>query len=146
MSLCKDLETKIVCATNEAGVRTSYVAHYEYGNDAAGNTLLAATRYTDAAGAIVDLTGLEISVGACPVAAPDIEFERLCDLAEDGTFTEFLCRTVTSFDSAGVPIDPPLLAYFELDKVTVYVPEGTVGPCPDCPPATVQGVLTAWGA
>ena len=146
MSLCKDFEVVPVCATNAEGVRTTFFAHYEYGADAAGNSVLVATRYADAAGVIQDLAEFKVTAGACPVYSPDVEFERLCDVQADGTFTEFLCRTITSFDTSGVVIDPAKVDYFELDKVTVYAPTGTVGPCPDCPPATAQGVLTAWGA
>ena len=144
--LCKELSTALVCATDAAGVRTTAVAHYEYGLDAAGAVILVATRYTDAAGVVLDLAASAVTAGACPVAQPDVEYERLCDVQPDGTFTEFLCRTVVSFDSAGAPVDPVLVDYFELDKVTEYVPTGEVGPCPECLPAEAIGVATAWGA
>lgn len=146
MSFCRDFETVEVCATAADGTRTTHVAHYEYGTDAAGNTILAATRYTDADGTPVDLSAAKVTAGACPIMQPHVDFERLCDVQADGTFVEFLCRTITSFDAAGAPVDPAQVDYFELDKVTTYVPTGTVGPCPDCPPAVAQGVLTTWGA
>lgn len=146
MALCKDFEVVEVCATDADGVRTTFLAHYEYGVDAAGDSILVATRYTDASGAVQDLSASTVTAGACPVYQPDVEFERLCDVQADGTFVEFLCRTITSFDTSGVVVDPAQVAYFDLDKVTPYVPTGTVGPCPDCPPATAQGVLTTWGA
>jgi len=146
MSLCKDYQTAEVCATAADGTRTTYTASYEMGVNAAGESILVATRYLDADGTVVDLSAATVTAGACPVFAPDIEFERLCDVQTDGTFVEFLCRTVTSFDAAGAVIDPAQVDYFELDKVTPYVPTGTVGPCPDCPPAVAQGVLTTWGA
>lgn len=145
MSLCKDYEVAAVCATDADGNRQTYFAHYEYGVDALGKSVLAATRYAEADGSPVDLSAFTVSAGECPVYQPDVEFERLCDVQADGTFTEFLCRTIVSFDAAGQVIDPVAVAYFELDKVTEYVPTGTVGPCPDCPPAEVQGVLTSWG-
>ena len=152
MSLCKDFETAEVCATAADGTRTTYVAHYEYGlgvrDETTGiaPTVLVATRYANADGSPVDLDASTVTAGACPVYQPDIEFERLCDVLPDGNFTEFLCRTITSFDAAGAVIDPAQITYFELDKVTPYTPVGTVGPCPDCPPAVAQGVLTSWGA
>lgn len=146
MALCKDFEVVPVCSTDPAGVRTTYFAHFEYGVDASGESILVATRYADAEGVVVDLSANVVSAGACPVYQPDVEFERLCDVQADGTFIEFLCRTITSFDTSGAVIDPAQVDYFELDKVTPYVPTGTVGPCPDCPPAVAQGVLTAWGA
>lgn len=146
MSLCKDFEVQEVCSTDASGVRATFFVHYEYGNDASGSSVLVATRYTDAAGVVVNLSKSKVTAGACPVYQPDVEFERLCDVQADGTFVEFLCRTITSFDTSGVVIDPAQVAYFELDKVTVYVPTGVVGPCPDCPPAVAQGVLTSWGS
>ena len=146
MALCKDFEAVPVCATNADGVRTTYYAHYEYGVDAAGESILVATRYADADGTVVDLSEFKVTAGACPVYQPDVEFERLCDVQPDGTFIEFLCRTITSFDTSGAVIDPAQVDYFELDKVTTYVPTGEVKECPDCPPAVAQGVLTTWGA
>jgi hypothetical protein len=144
--LCKDFETIDVCYTDADGVRTTLVAHYEYGADADGATVLASTIYTDAAGVPVDTSAGVVSAGACPVFQPDIEWIELCDVAADGTYTEFLCRVITSFDTDGSVIDPVQTDYFEQDKVTAYAPAGTVGPCPECPPAEVKGVLTAWGA
>lgn len=146
MALCKDFEVVEVCSTAADGTRTPYFAHYEYGADASGESILVATRYADAEGNVVDLSTETVTAGACPVYQPDVEFSRLCDVQTDGTFVEFLCRTITSFDASGTVIDPAKVDYFELDKVTPYVPTGTVGPCPDCPPAEAQGVLTTWGA
>ena len=144
MSNCKNFEAVPVCSTAADGTRKTYFAHYEYGVDAAGVNLVA-VRYTDADDVVVDLSAETVVAGACPVYQPDVEFERLCDVQADGTFVEFLCRTITSFDASGAVIDPAQVEYFALDKVTPYVATGTVGPCPECPPATAQGVLTTWG-
>lgn len=145
MSNCRDFTTAEVCAADAAGVRTTLIAHYEYGSDAAGNSILVATRYTDTAGVPVDTAAMTLTGGACPVASPDVEWERLCDIEAGGDFTEFMCRTITSFDTTGAPVEPGLVEYFELDKVTPYVPAGDIGPCPECPPAVAAGVLTTWG-
>lgn len=145
MGLCRDFEIAEVCSTAADGTRKTYFAHYEYGVDAAGASVVAAVRYTDADDVVVDLSASTVVAGACPVYAPDVEFERLCDVQADGTYTELMCRTIVSFDASGAVIEPVQVAYFELDKITPYVPTGTVGPCPDCPPAVAQGVLTTWG-
>lgn len=34
---------------------------------------------------------------------------------------------------------------FELDGETAFTPSGAVGACPNCAPATAQGVVTTWG-
>lgn len=145
MSICKDFNCAEVCAVAADGTQQTLIAHYEYGSDDTGATILVATRYADAAGVPVDTSALKVTAGACPVAQPTVAFEQLCDVQADGSSVPFVCRIITSFDSAGVPIDPAAVAYFELDKVTPYVITGTVGDCPDCLPATAQGVLTTWG-
>ena len=143
---CFDMETNEVCYTDADGVRKSLMAHYEYGQDAAGATILVSTRYTEADGiTVVDTADGTVVAGACPVAPSDVEWVKQCDVADDGTSTEFFCRTITSFDSAGMVVDPVKVDYFAMDKVTIYEPAGTVGECPNCPPATAQGVLTSWG-
>lgn len=143
---CSDMETATVCYTDGAGVRQSLVAHYEYGKNAAGATILVATRYTDAAGVPVDTSSGNVVPGACPVIAPDVEWEQLCDVQADASSIAFMRRSITYFDTAGAVIDPVQVDDFELDKVTPYVPTGTVDNCPeDCPDAVAQGVLTTWG-
>lgn len=143
MSFCKDFEAVPVCATAADGSRETYFAHYQYAEGAA--QLEVAVTYTGADNVPVDLSAFTVVPGACPVFQPDVEYERLCDVQANGTFTEFFCRTVVSFDASGLPVDPVQVDYFALDKITPYVPTGTVGPCPDCPPATASGVLTTWG-
>lgn len=146
MSICKDFNCAEVCATAADGTAQTLIAHYEYGSDDTGATILVSTRYADAAGVPVDTAALTVTAGACPVAQPSVEFEQLCDVAANGTSTQFMCRVITSFDSSGAPVVPAQVDYFELDKVTPYVVAGTVGDCPECLPATAQGVLTTWGA
>ena len=142
---CFENTAPFVCASAADGTRTTLIAHYTYGKNAAGETLVESVHYTGADDVVVDTSAMKLSAGECPVYQPDVEFERLCDIQPDGTFIEFLCRTITSFDTSGVVIDPAQVDYFELDKVTPYTPTGTVGPCPDCAPAIALGVLTAWG-
>ena len=145
MSTCFLLEALPGCLTNAAGVKTSISIHYEYRASATGAAVLHATRYTDAAGVPITLAvGDVVSVGACPVAAPDVEWERLCDVSAAGVVTEFFRRSITSFDAAGVP--SVAVADFALDKVTAYAPAGTVTQCNlDCDVVAPVGVVATWG-
>ncbi len=81
---CKELSTVFVCYNDGTPYQT-LVAHYEYGTNAAGNTILVSTRYTDSAGTPVDTSGGTVTAGACAVASPDVEWEKLCDVQADGT-------------------------------------------------------------
>lgn len=141
---CKDLEVVLVCYNNGTTNQT-LVAHYEYGKNTAGNTILVSTRYTNAAGVPVDTTGGTVTAGACALTPPDVEFEKLCDVnTTTGVVTEFFRRSITTFDSVGTAT--VTVTDWELDKVTAYTPTGTVGACSqDCDPATSLGVLTTWG-
>lgn len=56
-----------------------------------------------------------------------------------------MCRTVTRFNADGTVITPSEVANFEIDKVTPYVPTGTVGACnQDCDPIGSQGTILDW--
>lgn len=139
---CKELSTSLVCFNNGTTNET-LVAHYEYGANAAGNTILVSTRYTNAAGVPVDTALGTVAAGACAVPLPDVEWEKLCDVTA-GVATEFFRRSITSFSSTGVAT--VTVTDWELDKVTAYVAAGTVGACnQDCDPVTAVGVLTTWG-
>lgn len=143
---CKELATAEVCFDNGAGVLQSLVAHYEYGLNAAGNTILVSTIFADAAGVPVDTSAGTVTVGACATASPSIDWEQLCDVQADGSVVEFMCQVVTSFDANGAVIVPSVATNYELDKVTPYTPTGTIGACgQDCDAAIAQGVLTTWG-
>lgn len=140
---CKELATSLVCF-NDGTLNTTLVSHYEYGKDAVGETILVATRYTDAAGVPVDTSGGVVTAGACALTPPDVEYELLCDNLTTGVIVEFLRRSITSFDSVGVAT--VVVTDWELDKVTAYAPVGVVSNCnQDCDPAAVRGVLLAWG-
>ena len=139
---CKDLEITLVCYNNGTTNET-LVAHYEYGKNSLGNTILVSTRYTNAAGVVIDTTGGPVTAGACSQIQADVEFEKLCDV-NAGVATEFFRRSITTFNSSGVPA--VTVTDWELDKTTAYTPTGVVGSCnQDCDPATAQGVLTSWG-
>ena len=143
---CFENTAPFVCASAADGTRTTLIAHYTYGKNAAGETLVESVHYTGADDVVVDTSAMKLSAGECPVISPDVEWTKLCDDQGDGTGVEFMCRTITSFDTSGAVIEPVAVSNFELDKITAYVPVGTVGPCPACPPAKALGVLTAWGA
>jgi len=141
---CKELTTALGCYDDGTGALQTVIAHYEYGTNAAGNTILVATRYTDIAGTPIDTSGGTVAAGACPVASPDVEWKTLCDVQADGSVVEFCRRSITSFAADGTPTT--VTADFEVDQVTAYTPTGTVGACnEDCDAATAQGLLTTWG-
>lgn len=140
---CKELSTSLVCFNNGTANET-LVAHYEYGTNAAGGVILVSTRYTNAAGVPVDTSAGVVTAGSCATTPSDVEFIQLCDLQTDGTVVEFLRRSITSFDSVGTVTVS--VTDWELDKVTAYVPSGTVESCnQECSPKTALGVLTSWG-
>lgn len=141
---CKDLSTALVCFVPEVGPPQTLVAHYEYRSNNLGGTVLHAVRYTDAAGVVVNTVGGTVTAGACALTPPDVEFEQLCDLSAAGVVTEFIRRSITSFDASGNPTTS--VADFGLDKVTPYVPTGTVVACErDCDVVAPVGLVNAWG-
>lgn len=139
MSSCSKVEKAIACFTNAAGVPASVFAHTVYDKDGASIALY----YTNPAdNAIIDTSVGTVTGGACPVAQPDVEWQKLCDIDADGVATPFMCRTITRFDAAGAVIAPVEVSNFELDKVTAYVPAGTVGECDVCPDQDPIGLIT----
>lgn len=141
--LCTQMATAEVCFNNGTSNQT-LIAHYEYGVNGTGDTILVATRYTNAAGVPVDTAAGTVTAGACAITPPDVEYSKLCDVQADGSVVEFFRRTITSFDSTGEA--SVVVTDFELDKVTEYTVAGTVAACnEDCDPATALGVLTTWG-
>lgn len=143
---CSNVSTELVCY-NDGTVNQTLVAHYEYRSAADGSLVLYATRYTEADGVtVVNTAGGTVTAGACALAAPDVEWERLCDTnTTTGVVTEFLRRSIVSFDSAGTPT--VTVTDWALDKVTAYAPTGDVSACGDaCEPVTTTlGVVTTWG-
>lgn len=141
MSQCVHTAPVVVCFTAADGTQTSILEHVIY--DANGAAIGQAFTTVDDTETIFDVSGGTVSAGACPVASPDVEWEKQCDVQADGTVIEFYCRVITSFDAAGVPTSTT--ANFELDKVTAYTPTGTVEACgADCDPVGSLGTITAW--
>jgi len=135
---CRKVEQELACFTNAAGVPASVFANSVYD----GNGSFVALYYTDAAGAVVDTATGTVTAGSCPVAQPDVEWEKLCDVQTDGTVIEFFRRSITSFDASGAVIDPVQVSDFETDKVTAYVVAGVVGDCDSCPVQAPLGLIT----
>ena len=141
MSTCREVEQQLVCFVNAAGDKQTLVMH----NVIDANGAVYATAYLDQTGAPVDTSGGTVTVGACPVASPDVQWDCLCDTAADGTVTPIMCRTVQSFDAQCQPVDPVAISYFAMDKVTAHVPSvgGTIGKCAtECPDEVALGVIT----
>lgn len=141
MSDCTDTETRLVCYTDTAtGERTTIFQVVTL--NANGGPVN--WYYTDAADPTTafDVTAGTVSAGSCPVAAPDVERELLCDIQANGTVVQFVRRTVQSFDAGGAPIDPPLVNDFATDSITPYTVTGTVGQCDNCPDPVITGLVT----
>lgn len=139
MSSCSKVEKALACFTDAAGVPTSIFAHTVYDADGAAIALY----YTNPVdNAVIDTSVGTVTAGACPVAQPDVEWNKLCDVAADGTVTQFMCRTITRFNPDGTVIDPVQVDNFETDKVTAYTVAGTVGDCATCPDQAPIGLIT----
>lgn len=66
MSDCRDFATALVCYTTFGGRTETLIAHYEYGHDAAGNSVIVSSHFTQADGVtVVDVTDGTIAAGAC---------------------------------------------------------------------------------
>lgn len=143
--LCSEMEVVAGCLTTAAGVKTDIAIHYEYRVSEAGERTLHKTRYTNAAGVPITPAGTDVvTVGQCPIAQPDVEFEILCDKSAAGVVTEFVRRKVTVFSSTNVPTTT--VTNLGLDYTTAYTPSGTVGACnQDCDAVAPVGLVTTWG-
>ena len=142
---CTEMSAVMACYNDGIVAPRTLVAHYEYRQDENGSVILYATRYTEIDGVtVVDTTGGTVTAGACAMIPPDVEYERLCDTDAAGVVTEFFRRSITSFNTAGVPTIA--VTDWALDKITPYVVAGTVGACnKDCDVIPSQGVQLAWG-
>ena len=138
MSKCRNESVELACFTQADGSRVNLFANHVYDKDG----VLIALYYSDDAGAIIDTTVGSVTPGSCPITPPDVEWEQLCDVQDDGTTIPFMCRTITSFDPNGDVIDPVRVDLFELDKVTQYTLTGEAGKCDGCPDSTPLGLIT----
>lgn len=135
---CRIVEKETACFTDDNGVPSSVYANTVY--DANGAVI--AMYYTNTSGVVVDTSVGTVSAGACAVAQPDVEWEKLCDVQTDGTIVEFMRRSITRFDASGAVIDPVEVADFETNKITTYTVSGTVGDCDTCPVQAPLGLIT----
>lgn len=135
---CRNIAQVLVCFANGAA-RQTLIQHSV--TDVTGAVI--ATVYIDQTGAPVNTAAGTVTLGACAITPPDVEFNEMCDLQADGSIIEFVRRTVTTFDAVGTPTTTS--ADFALDNVTPYVVAGTVVSCADeCKPEAPLGVLTSW--
>lgn len=151
---CKELATALVCFNDGAGNLQSLVAHYEYGTNASGATILVATRYTDSEGTPVSTAGGTVTVGPCvaeQIIPDSVDREFICkrDVRPDGTFTEFYERqtTTTTFNANGtVNTVTTVVDDVETDGESAYSVTGTRSDCvDDCTGDTAQGLVNSWG-
>lgn len=124
-----DREYEILCDTAADGTVTPFMRRVSVDSTGTTTTLDTAldgiTAYTP--------TG---TVGVCPESVTDYEVIELCDVAADGTVTEFLRRLAIAEDGTVTTTDTTL------DGVTAYTPAGTVG---QCPVTTPQKTVTPHG-
>lgn len=148
MSKCTEIEMQEVCfvPANGTDAPTTLLLHVKRGQNATGSPvsvsiLTTANDLNTPLDPATYLGGGTFTVGACPVAQPDIEWSELCERLADGSSSRFFRRTVTVFDAFAVPTTT--VTDFELDKVTAYTvtDETQVGDC-GCEPLTNTGLVT----
>lgn len=138
---CRNVQKEAACITAADGSRRTVWHHSVL--DANGVAFAAYATEADGVTVITDATELAgMQAGACPVATPDVEWEKLCDVQADGSVIEFIRRSITSFDASGAVIDPVQVNDFETDKVTTYAVVGTVGDCSTCADEAPLGLIT----
>ena len=148
MSSCLNYATAEVCY-NDGTDNQTLIAHYSYGTDADGDSVLVATRFTDAAGVVVDTSTGTVTAGACIVEAmipATVTQKTLCDVQDDDSIVEFCRTTVITFNDDGSVASRNVTDY-DLGGVTEYTVTGSVEDCKDqgCEPSVAAGVLTSWG-
>lgn len=122
---CRQLTTELGCRLS-GGISTPVIIHYEYREAASGETVLYATRYTDADGVpIAPLPGDVFTPGSC---SPATEFDSvvLCD-----PVTDVPVIVVITYNNIGVPTANG----YNLDG-TPYV--GVIANLVQCPGVTTE--------
>lgn len=135
---CTDVETQLACFVDNTGTPKTVEFNTVYNS----NGSVKAAYYLDETGTVVDTSSGTVTLGACAVAAPDVEWELLCDVLDDGTVVEFFRRSITRFNADGTVIDPVEVADFEEDKTTAYTVEGEIKECPACGEPVSLGLIT----
>lgn len=140
---CTKTNEVLGCHTDADGNRVSVIIH----NISDSNGAVFATYYLDQEHKpIPGATAANVTVGACPVAQPDVDWVQYCDELEDGSIVPFMCQVITSFDSSGAAIVPSVTAFYEMDKVTPYTVQGEATICDGCPAIADVGVLNDWAS
>lgn len=144
MSCCKHFTEVLACFTAADGTKQTVTKVTEFGKDSAdGKIKPLAVRFMGEGETSIDTSNGTVTLGACPVAPPDIEFEKMCDVQTDGTVIEYYHKIVTTFDENNQATS--VVTDVEIDKNTVYTPTGTVGTCnQDCDAEAKQGVVNDW--
>lgn len=143
MSKCISTTPVVVCFTAADGTKSNLLEHVIYEQGVAIGQVFTTADDTETP---FDVSTGVVTAGACPVFAPDVEFEQRCDdtLGDGTVVVPFMCQIITSFDASGAAIAPPLVTTYELDKVTPYTVLGTVlEECP-CVPKGSLGTITDW--
>jgi hypothetical protein len=146
MANCLDTRPLLVCYTDTAtGVKTTLIEHVVY----QAGVAIAHAYTTQDTETIFSVIGGTITVGACAIASPDVEYITMCDntLGDGTVLVEFIAQVITSFYGNGVAIVPSVVNYLQKDLVTPYVPSSLVnistGEC-GCAKRAVLGTITDW--
>lgn len=146
MSTCLNYATAEVCF-NDGTTNQTLVAHYSYGTDVNGESVLVATRFSDAAGVVIDTSAGTVTAGSCPVEAmipATVTQKTLCDVQTDNSIVEFCRTTVITFNDDGSVASRNVTDY-DLGGVTEYTVTGSVEDCKENCISEAQGVLLDWG-
>lgn len=148
MAACLDTKPVLVCFTDTTtGTKTTLIEHVVY----QAGVAIAHAYTTQDTETIFPITGGTISVGACPIAQPDVEYITMCDdtLADGTVLVEFVAQVITSFDANGTAIVPSAVTYLDKTLVAPYAPSApantSTGEC-GCAKKAVLGTITAWSA
>ena len=109
---------------------------------------MVATRFTDAAGVVIDTSAGTVTVGACAMEAmipATVTQKTLCDVQADDSIVEFCRTTVVTFNDDGSVASRDVTDY-DLGGVTEYTVTGSVEDCKEQCISEAQGILTSWGS
>lgn len=144
-NLCYDVESDLACIADfpSTGACTTVFVSNKFGVDTDGNTAVS-TIYHDKDGNVVDVTGLNVFLGSCPIG--DNEYLQKCELLADGTEVLFTRCVNTKTLPDGTSLDPTVTDYTPdfSAKYTVVDEANVFVPAPKCSPLTSSGVVTDW--
>lgn len=131
---CTQITTTPGCLIETGQPPKPVLIHTEFGNNASGNPIPVATRYTEAnAATVLTLTaGQSVVPGVCPSVKSDTEYMLLCDDADNNPSTppiQFVRRVDRVTDGNSGALISQTITDLAVDLVTPYTVVGSVGSC-----------------